>query len=62
MVWLWISALVILVGAEINAELEHQTAADTTTGREKPMERRGSRKADKVGQSPEEQDRQDRAA
>ena len=31
MIWFWISALVILIGAELNAELEHQTADDTTT-------------------------------
>lgn len=32
MTWLWISAIVILLGAELDAEMEHQTARDTTTG------------------------------
>ncbi len=32
MTWLWISAIVILLGAELNAEMEHQTGRDTTTG------------------------------
>ncbi|MFW6077486.1 MAG: YihY/virulence factor BrkB family protein [Hyphomicrobiales bacterium] len=62
MVWFWISALVVLIGAEVNAELEHQTAEDTTTGRKKQMDRRGARMADRVGRSSEERDRQDRAA
>jgi uncharacterized BrkB/YihY/UPF0761 family membrane protein len=32
MTWLWISAIVILLGAELNAEMEHQTVRDATTG------------------------------
>ena len=32
MVWMWLSTIVVLVGAEINAEMEHQTAKDTTEG------------------------------
>jgi membrane protein len=43
MVWLWLSVIVILIGAELNAEMEHQTKRDTTTGPEKPMGSRGSR-------------------
>lgn len=42
MTWLWISAIVILLGAEIDAEMEHQTARDTTTGGERPLGQRGS--------------------
>jgi membrane protein len=57
MVWFWISAMVVLIGAEINAELEHQTAVDTTTGHERPMQKRGATKADRVGRSADEQDR-----
>ena len=54
MIWFWITAQVILVGAELNAELEHQTAEDTTTGPVKPMSRRGARMADNVGPASEE--------
>jgi membrane protein len=32
MTWLWVSAIVILLGAEVDAEIERQTARDTTTG------------------------------
>jgi len=49
MTWLWISAIVILLGAELNAEMEHQTASDTTTGAPKPLGARGARMADTVG-------------
>jgi membrane protein len=53
MVWLWISAVVILIGGELNAEMEHQTARDTTTGRPKPLGRRGAVVADHVGEARE---------
>ena len=43
MTWLWISAIVILLGAEVDAEMEHQTVLDTTTGSPKPMGRAGGR-------------------
>ena len=49
MTWLWISAIVILLGGELDAEMEHQTARDTTTGAAKPMGMRGARMADTVG-------------
>ena len=49
MTWLWISAIVILLGAELNAEIEHQTARDTTTGAPKPLGSRRARMADTVG-------------
>jgi membrane protein len=48
MTWLWISGTVILLGAELDAELEHQTARDTTTGVARPMGLRGARMADTV--------------
>ena len=35
MMWLWLSAIVLLLGAELDADMEHQTAKDTTTGRPK---------------------------
>jgi membrane protein len=50
MTWLWLSATIILVGAELNAEIEHQTARDTTTGQERPIGERGARMADTVGE------------
>jgi len=49
MTWLWMSALVILLGAEIDAEAEHQTAEDTTTGPAEHMGSRGAVMADTVG-------------
>jgi membrane protein len=48
MTWIWISSAVVLLGGELNSEMEHQTARDTTTGREKPMGRRGAKMADTV--------------
>jgi membrane protein len=51
MTWLWISAIVILFGAELDAEMEHQTARDTTTGPPKPIGVRGAHMADTVGAS-----------
>jgi hypothetical protein len=36
MTWIWLSTIVILIGAELNAEMEHQTLRDTTTGVPKP--------------------------
>jgi membrane protein len=49
MTWLWVSAIIVLLGAELDAEMEHQTARDTTTGSPKPMGLRGARMADTVG-------------
>ena len=46
--WLWISAYVILLGAELNSELELQTERDTTTGQPAPMGGRGAYAADHV--------------
>jgi membrane protein len=48
MTWIWLSATVVLAGAELDAEMEHQTARDTTTGPERPMGNRGARMADTV--------------
>jgi membrane protein len=49
MIWLWISTIVVLLGAELNAEIEHQTARDSTVGAEKPLGERGAVMADTVG-------------
>jgi membrane protein len=46
LLWLYVSAFIVLLGAEINAEAEQQTAKDTTRGEEKPMGERGAVKAD----------------
>jgi membrane protein len=48
MLWLWITAFIVLLGAEINAEAEQQTVRDTTTGRAEPLGRRGAVKADNL--------------
>jgi membrane protein len=53
LLWLYISFYIILLGAEINAELELQTAVDTTTGRPKPMGKRGAFVADHVAGGPQ---------
>ncbi|MEN3381922.1 MAG: rane protein [Hyphomicrobiales bacterium] len=49
MMWMWISTTVVLVGAELNSEIEHQTARDSTVGMEKPLGARGAVMADTVG-------------
>jgi membrane protein len=49
MMWLWISTIVVLLGAELNAEIEHQTARDSTVGNDKPLGERGAVMADTVG-------------
>jgi membrane protein len=49
MTWIWISIIVVLVGAKLNAEMEHQTVRESTTGQPKPLGRRGARMADTVG-------------
>jgi membrane protein len=51
MMWLWLSAIAVLFGAELNAEIEHQTARDTTVGPEKPLGTRGATMADTVGEA-----------
>jgi len=52
LMWFWLSAFIILLGAELNSEIEHQTAHDTTTGDPKPMGERGAHVADTVGETP----------
>ncbi len=53
MTWMWVSTIVILVGAELNSEIEHQTARDSTVGGEKPLGARGAAMADTVGAAAE---------
>jgi membrane protein len=49
MTWMWLSIIVVLVGAKINAEIEHQTARESTVGSPKPLGKRGAKMADTVG-------------
>ena len=51
MMWMWLSAVIVLVGAKLNAEIEHQTAEDTTVGPPKPLGSRGAVMADTVGRA-----------
>ena len=51
MLWVWFSVLTVLIGAELNAEIEHQTAEDSTTGPPAPMGARGAAMADTVGEA-----------
>jgi membrane protein len=51
MMWMWFSTIVVLVGAELNSEIEHQTAQDTTVGPAKPLGSRGAVMADTVGRA-----------
>jgi membrane protein len=52
MFWLFLSAFVVLMGAELNTEMELQTAKDTTKGPDQPMGERGGHAADHVAESP----------
>jgi membrane protein len=49
MTWLWLAASIVIVGAELNSEIEHQLRPDTTTGRPRPLGERGALVADTVG-------------
>jgi membrane protein len=51
LMWFLLSSYAVLIGAELNAEMERQTRADTTSGGDKPMGARGAHAADTVGES-----------
>jgi membrane protein len=51
MMWMWISSIVILFGAQLNSEIEHQTARDSTVEHEKLLGTRGAIMADTVGEA-----------
>ena len=51
MMWIWVSVMTVLLGGELNAELEHQTVRDSTTGPPAPLGQRGATMADSVGES-----------
>ncbi len=48
LLWFYLVSYAVLLSAEVNAEIEHQTLADSTVGPEKPMGQRGALKADSV--------------
>lgn len=54
LMWFYLTGYVVILGAEINSELERQTRHDTTEGAPKPMGRRGAYSADTVGPSADE--------
>jgi membrane protein len=49
LMWFYLTGYVVLVGGELNAEMEHQTAKDTTERRGAPLGDRDARMADTVG-------------
>jgi membrane protein len=49
MMWLWLSSTVVLLGAELNSEIEHQNARDSTVGKKEPIGHRGAKMADTLG-------------
>jgi membrane protein len=52
MLWLYLTALVVVLGAELNTELERQTTVDTTTGPSRPLGEREAYAADTVAERP----------
>jgi len=59
--WMYLSAYVFCIGAELNSEIEHQTARDSTTGKPKPLGARGAWAADNVATDETVQDRPEEA-
>lgn len=51
MLWLYLSAFVLLLGAAVNAEMEARTRRDSTVAPDEPMGRRGAVKADQLGEA-----------
>lgn len=51
LMWFWLSAFIVLMGAELNSEMEHQTKHDTTVGGDERMGERNAHVADTVGKS-----------
>lgn len=54
LMWFYITGFMIVLGAEINAEMERQTVRDTTEGPEVPMGQRGAHAADTLGPTREQ--------
>jgi membrane protein len=59
--WMYLSAYVFVLGAELNGEIEHQTAKDSTTGEPQPLGRRGAWAADNVAADDTVEDRPEEA-
>ena len=59
--WMYLSAYAFVFGAELNSEIEHQTAIDSTTGQPVPMGTRGAWAADNVATDNTVQDRPEEA-
>lgn len=57
MMWLFVAAYAVLLGAQLNAETERQTRRDSTDGPPRPMGARGAHAADTVGPSADGSDR-----
>ena len=60
LMWLWVSSYAVLIGAEINAEAERQTGVDSTTGRPRPLGRRGATVADQLPSPRQHKPRRDK--
>lgn len=56
LLWLFLTAFIVLLGAEINSEMEHQTRKDTTIGKDEPMGQRGGYHADHVAEKDKKDD------
>jgi membrane protein len=54
MFWLWLTVLLIILGAAVNAEAERQTVRDSTVGPERPPGQRGAVVADDIPPHPED--------
>ena len=50
MMWIYLTTFIVVAGAELNAEIEHQTARDTTVGPDRPLGERDAYVADTVGE------------
>ena len=58
MMWMWMSAIIVLCGAELNSEIEHQLVPDTTVGPPKPLGARGAAMADTLGPAVPQQEKE----
>jgi membrane protein len=60
LMWLFVSSLAVLLGAEINAEAERQTGVDSTVGRNRPLGERGATMADSLPSKRQHKPRRDK--